>query len=77
VFYRYPFEAPKVRFITPVYHPNVDSVGRICLDVLKMPPGVSVKSILLIGGYCGGILLCGGLLLRLRTTDLKALFFSL
>ena len=56
MFYRYPFEAPKVRFITPVYHPNVDSVGRICLDVLKMPPGVSVKSILLkvyIGGYCG------------------------
>jgi ubiquitin-conjugating enzyme E2 T len=24
--------------VTPVYHPNVDTAGRICLDVLKMPP---------------------------------------
>jgi len=34
----YPNEPPKVHFITPVYHPNVDSGGRICLDSLKMPP---------------------------------------
>jgi hypothetical protein len=30
--------APKVRFLTPVYHPNIDSEGRICLNLLKMPP---------------------------------------
>ncbi|KAK2181932.1 hypothetical protein NP493_376g03021 [Ridgeia piscesae] len=35
---RYPFEPPKIRFVTPVYHPNIDNAGRICLDSLKMPP---------------------------------------
>jgi ubiquitin-conjugating enzyme E2 T len=34
----YPNEPPSVRFVTPVYHPNIDSEGRICLNLLKMPP---------------------------------------
>lgn len=25
----YPFEPPRVHFVTPVYHPNIDSEGRV------------------------------------------------
>lgn len=50
---RYPFEPPRCRFLTPLYHPNIDSGGRICLDTLKTPPAgswspaVSLPSLLL------------------------------
>ncbi|KAF9337205.1 Ubiquitin-conjugating enzyme E2 4 [Podila minutissima] len=31
----YPFKPPKVKFLTKVYHPNIDEEGAICVALLK------------------------------------------
>ena len=45
----YPMTAPRLRFLTRIYHPNIDRLGRICLDVLKdhWSPAMQIRTILL------------------------------
>jgi ubiquitin-conjugating enzyme E2 N len=44
----YPSKPPKVRFLTKIYHPNIDKLGRICLDTLKdkWTPAIHIRNLL-------------------------------
>jgi ubiquitin-protein ligase len=45
----YPFQPPKMTFVTPIYHCNINRYGEICLDLLKeaWSPSLTIEKMLL------------------------------
>ena len=45
----YPHEAPKCHCVTPVYHPNIDLQGNVCLNILRADwkPVLGINAVIL------------------------------
>ena len=44
----FPFQAPRVKCLTRIYHPNIDEEGAVCLNLLKLQytPAISLPFII-------------------------------
>lgn len=59
----FPFDPPKVKFTTPIYHPNVNNEGGICLSILfkscsfdnGWTPSLSISALLISIMVRGGV----------------------
>lgn len=46
---RYPFDPPRVRCQSRIFHPNIDVAGNVCLNILRLDwnPVLSISAVLL------------------------------
>ena len=45
----YPYDPPKVKCMTQIYHPNIDLQGNVCLNILKddWKPVLGINAVIL------------------------------